>query len=121
MLLFGGLAFLFASDVLLPAVIPGFPPAGAWVGQLLGAVWLGVATLNWLQRYAVLGGIYGRPVVAANLVLYVVSALSLFRALLDPGAPRALWLLLAAAAVLATVYGALLLRGPFDALRRTAR
>ena len=113
-LLVGGLVLLFASDVLLPSLVPGFPPAAAWLGQLLGAAWLGIAVLNWLQRVAVLGGIYGRPVVFANLALYFISALSLLRGLLGGGAPRALWLLLAALATLAVSYGILLLRGPFD-------
>ncbi len=64
-LLLAGLPLLFAPD----AVLPRFPVAGIWLGQLLGAAWLGVAALNWLSRSAVLGGIYGRPVVLANLAL----------------------------------------------------
>lgn len=116
----GGLALLFASDVLLPAVVPGFPPSAGWLGQMLGAAWLGVAVLNWLQRDAVLGGIYGRPVVLANLALYFVSALSLLRALPGAGRPPALWLALVPSAVLAAVYGALLLRGPFGPLQHPA-
>ena len=112
-----GLVLLFASDVLLPAVVPGLPPAAAWLGQLLAAAWLGVAALNWLQRSAVLGGIYGRPIVLANLALYFVSALSLLRALMSAGTSSVLWLALAPSAVLAAVYGALLLRGPFDQLQ----
>jgi hypothetical protein len=115
-LLAGGLALLFASDVLLPLLVPGFPAAGAWLGQLLGAAWLGVAALNWLHRGALLGGIYGRPVVLANLVLYFVGALSLLRALGEPGVPRALWGLAVPASLLAVVYGVLLLRGPLDRL-----
>ena len=119
-LLLGGTALLFAPDTLLAAVIPGFPPAGAWLGQLLGAAWLGVAALNWLQRGAILGGIYGRPVVFANLVLYFVSALSLGRALAGGVAPPACWAALVPAAALAASYGGLLLRGPFDPLPRPA-
>jgi hypothetical protein len=119
-LLLGGVALLFASDVLLPPLVPGFPPAAAWLGQLLGAAWLGVAVLNWLQRAVVLGGIYGRPVVLANLTLYFVSALSLLRGLLGGDMPRVLWLLLATLAGLAVSYGVLLLRGPFGQPRRPA-
>lgn len=119
-LLVGGAALLFAPDALLPALVPGFPPAAAWLGQLLGAAWLGVAALNWSQRAALLGGIYGRPVVLANLALFFISALSLLRALLRDAAPAALWSLLVPLAVLAAVYGALLLRGPFDPLQRPA-
>lgn len=118
LLLVGGIALLFASDALLPALIPGFPPTAAWLGQLLAAAWLGVAVLNWLQRSAVLGGIYGRPVVLANVALYLISALSLVRALLGGAAPAVWWFALAPVAVLAAVYSALLLRGPFDPLQR---
>jgi hypothetical protein len=117
-LLVGGTVLLFAPDAVLPALVPGFPRGAAWLGQLLGAAWLGVAALNWLQRSAVLGGIYGRPVVLANVALYFISALSLLRALLGRGAPTSLWLALAPAAILAAAYGALLVRGPFDALQR---
>ena len=117
-LLVAGLALLFAPDLLLPALIPGFPAAAVWLGQLLAAAWLGVAALNWLQRSALLGGIYGRPTVLANLALYFISALSLLRALLGDGAKPALWLAVVPAGVLAMAYGALLLRGPFDTLQR---
>lgn len=119
-LLAGGLALLFAPDVLLPAVAPGFPLAAAWLGQLLAAAWFGVAALNWLQRSVVLGGIYGRPTVLANFALYFVSAASLLRVVLGHAASPLLWFVVAAAWVLAAVYGALLLRGPFDALQRSA-
>jgi hypothetical protein len=115
-----GVALLFASDVILPSVVSGFPVDAAWLGQLLAAAWLGVAFLNWAHRATVLGGIYGRPVVLANFALYVISALSLVRVLHGNAASAWLWPAFAVAAVLALAYGALLLRGPFAADMRTA-
>ena len=115
-LLLGGAGLLFASDVLLPALVPGFPRSAAWLGQLLGAAWLGVAALNWVGRGTLLGGIYGRAIVLANAVLYFVGALSLLRALAGGQAPAAWWLVFAPMAALAAVYWALLMRGPFDPL-----
>ena len=122
-LLLGGASLLFAADDVLPVLVPGFPPGGAWLGQLLGAAWLAVAAMNWLQRASVLGGIYGRPVVLPNLALYFVSALTVLRtalggAALGRAASSTLWMLCAVMAVLAAAYGVLLLRGPFDALDR---
>ena len=114
LLLVGGLALLFAPDVLLPRIVPGFPPTALWLGQLLAAAWIGVATLNWSHRSAVLGGIYGRPVVFANAVLFLVSALAMVKALQAPNASGALWFFAVPAIVLATVYFARLFRGPFD-------
>ncbi|MBL0173195.1 MAG: hypothetical protein IPP90_21435 [Gemmatimonadaceae bacterium] len=111
-----GLALLFGSDVILPTLIPGDPPAAAWLGQLLAAAWLGVAVLNWYSRSAVLGGIYGRPVVSANATLYFVSALTIVRAATGLAGSRALWLLAVPFALFAGAYGALMFRGPFDSL-----
>jgi hypothetical protein len=116
-LLLGGLALLFASDVILPGLVPGFPPAAAWLGQVLGAAWLGLAALNWSHRAAVLGGIFGRPVVFANLVTYVVGALALLKPLQGPATSPAAWFLAAPMVALAIAYGALLFRGPFGSLQ----
>jgi hypothetical protein len=116
-----GAALLFAPDAVVPALAPGFPPGALWLAQLLAqllaAAWLGVAVLNWLQRATLLGGIYGRPLVFANVVLYFVGGMAVLRGLREPGAPRALWLVAVPMTLLAVVYGALMLRGPFDPLR----
>jgi hypothetical protein len=108
----GGLALLFAADVVLPRLIPAFPAAGAWLGQLLGAAWLAVAALDWLNQGALLGGIYNRPVVLTNLALHFVTTMVLARTVAQPAAPAALWLVLAPTALFAAIYGWLLLRGP---------
>lgn len=119
-LFISGLVLLFAPDVVLPAMISGFPASGVWLGQMLAAAWFGVAALNWLQRRVVLGGIYGRPTVLANAALYFISALSLLRVLLGHGVSPLLWFVVVVAAALAVTYGALLLRGPFGVSERSA-
>jgi hypothetical protein len=119
-LLIAGVTLLFAPDVVLPAVVSGFPTAAAWLGQLLAGAWLGVAALNWLQRTTALGGIYGRPTVVANLALYFISTLSLLRALLNHAASPMLWFAVASGGVLAAAYFALLLHGPFGVSERPA-
>ena len=108
----GGLALLFASDVILPRLIPAFPPAASWLGQLLAAAWLGVSMLNWSHRSALLGGIYGRPVVTTNAVLYFVSGTSLLKIVRSSDQP-ALWLLTVPAIIFAALYVWLMFRGPF--------
>ena len=113
-LLIAGVALLFASDVVVPGVASEYPETGLWLGRLLGAAWLGVAALNWGNRFTLLGGVNGRPVVAANMALYLISALVLFRAAGQGDVASALWLLAAAAALLAIAYGVLLFRGPLQ-------
>ena len=116
LLLCGGLALLFAPDVVLGALTPGIPVQASWLGQLLAAAWLGIASLNWMQRTAIIGGIYARPLVYTNFVLYLVSALSMLRVVTAPGATWGAWLLAVPMCVLAAAYAALMFRGPFDAL-----
>ena len=111
----GGVALLFASDELLPRLIPGTPASATVLGQLVAAGWLAVAWLDWSQRHLVIGGIYGRPMVLANLALYMVSAFSTGHPAMTAGAPPVLRLLTLLFGALALVYAALLMRGPFGA------
>jgi hypothetical protein len=108
-----GFALLFAPDAVLPRLVAGYPSSGLWLGQLLGAAWLGLAALNWINRRLVLGGVFGRPIVLANAIHYFISAMVLLRAVIRE--PEVSVELMAIPAItLAVAYGALLFRGPFD-------
>jgi hypothetical protein len=113
----GGVGLLFAPAEVLREVAPGLPPTADWLAQLLAAAWLAAAALNWIQRFTLLGGIYGRPIVSANLVLYFISAIVLLKASLGPDGSRGLWFVTVPMVLLALAYGALLVRGPFDPLQ----
>ncbi len=106
-----GTALLFASEVLLPLLVPGLPSSAAWLGQMIAAAWLSVALFNWNSRAMILGGIYGRPAVNLNLVLYTVSALALLKA---NNPTLAIRMVTAPMLIMASVYGVVLFRGPFD-------
>lgn len=110
----GGLALLFAPDVILPRLIADFPPAGVWLGQLLAAALLALAMANWLSRSALLGGIYGRAVVMANATFYFVSAMMLLKIVVTRGLSAALCVLVVPIALLAAIYCWLLFRGPVE-------
>ena len=47
--------------------------------QVIGSAIFGFAMLNWLNRYARVGGIFGRPIVAGNLAHAGTAALLLGR------------------------------------------
>jgi hypothetical protein len=115
-LLLGGLVMLFVPDEALSMLAPGFPANGTWIAQLVAAAWLALASLNWTSRAQIIGGVYGRPMVYANVLVYTISALSVFRVLMRGDGPRLLWLLALPMAGLAVVYGAVMLKGPFDRL-----
>ncbi len=48
--------------------------------QLFGGALLGFAILNWMSRGNRIGGIYGRPLALANLLLFTSAALALGKA-----------------------------------------
>lgn len=121
LLALAGLALLFAADVILPQLAPGFPPGASWIGQLLAAAWIGLAALNWLNRGVMMGGIYARPVVFANAVLYFISELSLLRAAMRGGAMAPVWGAVLIFGVMAVTYALLLFRGPLESELRAAR
>ncbi len=99
-----GLALLLAADVILPYFIPTCPPGMAWIGQLLGAGWLGFSAFNWFNRPALLGGVYARPVVLANAVFYLVASTVLVKVAMRHSLPVTLWFVLLPFVLLASIY-----------------
>ena len=112
LLLAGGLGLLFAPDVILPRLIAGYPEAGLWLGQLLGAAWLALAELNWLSQTNLLGGIYGRSVVLPNAAFYFVATMVLIKAVSAHTMPAWIWIVMVPMVLMAGVYSWLLFRGP---------
>lgn len=110
-----GFAFVFAAREMLTRLAPGTPPTATWIGQLLGAALVGLGCLNWFNRYTLLGGIYARAVVLANMTFYVVGSLSILRASAALTATRPMALGVAVVlGVFAACYAWLLLRGPLE-------
>lgn len=77
-----GLAFTFmpqeiaapyAEDANVPVVV---------IIQIAGALYVAFAILNWTVRNSPIGGIYNRPVAMANVLHFVVVALTLLKATL---------------------------------------
>ena len=48
--------------------------------QTSGALYVGFALLNWMAKGALLGGIYGRPIVMANFAHFAIGAITLWKA-----------------------------------------
>lgn len=111
--LLAAIALLFAADELLPLAAGTASQLDVALLQLIGAALFGFAMLNWLSRYSMLGGIYGRPLVVANLAHTATAALMLGHLVLrqQPVSP---WLAAAtlAYAALGVAFGARLFLPP---------
>lgn len=47
--------------------------------QILGALYLGYAMMNWMAKDSLIGGIYNRPLIFGNLLHFLVSAFALIK------------------------------------------
>jgi hypothetical protein len=106
-----GLVLTFGPSEALSAMGGGAGPIETWAAQLAGAGFLGLAILNWAQRYAVVGGVFGRPLLLANLLFAMAGAGASVSAWRDARCTTAL----AAACVLGVVavaFGLRLFRPP---------
>lgn len=88
-----GLLLLFAPELLLQALgTQGIPPLQLLV-QMVAALYIAFATMNWMARESVIGGIYNRPLSLANFAHFFIGALFLIRYLLANSAP--IWMVIA--------------------------
>lgn len=69
----------------------GMSEAAAVILQLLGALYLGFAMINWTARANLIGGIYSRPVALGNLAHFVIAALALAKLSFKTPALHYLW------------------------------
>lgn len=79
--------------------------------QTIGAAYLAFAILNWMSRGATIGGIYGRPLVVANVLHFTMVAILLVR-WAAAGAPPGVLIFAALYAIFALWFGALMFGGP---------
>ncbi|WP_439880818.1 hypothetical protein ACSX1A_16890 [Pontibacter sp. MBLB2868] len=73
-----GLALSFFPQEIAESM-NGTAPANAIVMQVLGAVYFGFATTNWMAKANLIGGIYGRPIALGNFAHFMIAALALVK------------------------------------------
>lgn len=74
-----GLVLLFVPEVILSRSAPEMPPVGLWISGMFGGALFAFALLNWFQRHTMMGGIFGRPLLMANLMMMTNIAFSSLR------------------------------------------
>jgi hypothetical protein len=110
-----GLPCIFAPDMVLKELTGGSSGAAELLVQVMGALYLGFAGLNWMGRANLIGGIYGRPVAIGNLLHFLVAAIALLKYAPNatPSAPA--WVVAAIYTVLAVAFGLVVFGNPLRA------
>ncbi|KAA9331965.1 hypothetical protein [Adhaeribacter soli] len=73
--------------------------------QVLGALYLGFAMLNWMAKGNLIGGIYSRPVAIGNLAHFLIAGLALLKAAFTMGNSPFVWALAIIYAGFALAFG----------------
>ena len=101
LILFGAVLNLAPEEA---AATAGLEGGSALPWQLLAGALIGVGVLNAYSRGRPFGGIYGRPLGLANLLLFVVGAFALGRAASGGKASPTVWTLLVIYAAFAAAF-----------------
>lgn len=81
--------------------------------QIVGGLYFGFGMLNWMAKDSLIGGIYNRPIVVANLAHFVIGALGLLKALMtNTNQPRAVWTVTVVYSLFAVSFGIVLFKHP---------
>lgn len=116
-----GLGLTFTGSEIATYLLIGSTPALQLLVQLLGALYVAFALLNWMARGAVMGGIYNRPIAIANFAHFLIGALALLKGLAShPGLPGVLWVLAGFYSLFALLFGAVFFRAPVSKPGATA-
>jgi hypothetical protein len=107
------IALIFAPEPVLARF--AIEPSAAVIplAQLYGAALFGLALTSWIARTMLLGGIYGKAVVAGGFGHALVGAFALLHAVRAASGNTFLWVACALYTMLAIAFGALMFgRGP---------
>lgn len=76
-----GLAATFMPQEIVTLLGGGASRSIPLLVQILGALYLGFAMLDWMAKESLIGGIYSRPVSVGNLLHFAVAAITLVKAI----------------------------------------
>jgi hypothetical protein len=103
-----GLTGLFLPQVIFNLYDPTATGLPEIVAQLLGSAFLGFAALNWVARYSMLGGIYGRAIVVGNFMHFEIGTLLSVRTVLNQPNNLVSWLMLLVYGLFGVAFGVIL-------------
>jgi predicted DNA repair protein MutK len=101
-----GLAATFLPQEIIAALGGGTVRTLPLLVQVLGALYLGFAMLNWMAKESLIGGIYSRPVSMGNFLHFAIAGIAMVKAV--AAGERAVSILICTAiyAVFAIAFGA---------------
>ena len=118
------LAVIGLTLTFLATEITGFLQISSGVFQLfvqiLGALYLGFAFLNWMAKGSIMGGIYNRPIAISNLAHFLIGSLTLIKDLIHhPDRAWAVWIIAGLYTIFALLFGKVVFTSPATDVKKT--
>ena len=112
-----GIAMTFIPDVVSTTLGAGSDKTSVLLIQVLGGLYFGFAMLNWMRKEALLGGIYNRPIVMANMSHFLVAGIAIVKAIMvDRDLHIAIWVFGFFYIVFAVLFSLILYRHPVETI-----
>ena len=81
--------------------------------QIIGSLYFAFAMLNWISRGSVIGGIYNRPIIIANLTHFLIAVLAIIKKILSNFSfSHAIWSIAIIYTIFAILFGILTFNHP---------
>jgi hypothetical protein len=80
--------------------------------QMMGALYLGFAMMNWMAQTVLIGGIYARPLAMGNFLHFTVGAFALLKYAYAAQNSWAVWVAAIVYSLLATLFGVVVFTHP---------
>jgi hypothetical protein len=74
-----GISLTFIPDEIVSSLSVTSNPISTLSLQLLGAIYLGFAMLNWMAKGTLIGGIYNKPIAIGNFMHFTIGGLALIK------------------------------------------
>jgi hypothetical protein len=90
----------------------GLPQSSSIVLQVCGSLYFGFATLNWMAKGNLIGGIYSKPVAVANFAHFLIGGLALLKYTFPATITSYMWIPVVVYLAFAILFGYVLLFNP---------
>ena len=74
-----GITLSFIPDEIISGLSEVPNPISILLLQLLGAIYLGFAMLNWMAKGTLIGGVYNKPIAIGNFMHFTIGGLALIK------------------------------------------
>ena len=74
-----GISLTFIPDEIVSSLSVTSNPISTLSLQLLGAIYLGFAMLNWMAKGTLIGGVYNKPIAIGNFMHFTIGGLALIK------------------------------------------